>query len=295
MQIKITVFTPTYNRAYTLTKLFASLKIQNYKNFEWLIIDDGSTDNTEMLIKEFQNEDVFFNIVYKKNNHGGKHRAINTGLEIACGALFFLVDSDDYLVKDSLDKIVYWEQQVHNKDKCIGLCGMMADKNGEKLGKQFPEKYMYLTLIELIKQGFHGDRADVLYTDKFRKYKYPTFPKEWHIAPGVPFLRMARDEYKLLFFNEVICVVEYMQDGLTQMGEKKLLDNFNGYTLRCKELLGVDIGINKKIKIIGKYTYLARKKGIDYVYIAHSIKKNIVLCIILGYFAKIGLSISKKL
>lgn len=276
----ITVFTPTYNRAHTLTRLYNSLKAQSYKNFEWLIVDDGSSDNTKELIQEFVEESPFFQIVFIKKEHGGKHRTVNKGLDEAKGELFFMLDSDDYITPHALDSVIKWAKKIPNKDECAGLCGMMADESGKIIGTQFHQEYIYMTLIEMMKKGITGDHADILFTEVFRKYKYPEIQGEWHIAPGVPFIRMAKDNYKLLFFNEVIYIAEYMHDGLTNMGEKKIVENFNGYTLRTKELLEVDIGIKRKIELIGKYSYLARKKNISYKEISRKLNIKVYLCYI---------------
>ena len=100
-KFRITVCTPTFNRAYILDKLYNSLLFQSFKNFEWLIVDDGSTDNTESIVKEWINKNNICIRYYKKEN-GGKHTAINYGLDLALGELFFTVDSDDYLTNDAL-------------------------------------------------------------------------------------------------------------------------------------------------------------------------------------------------
>lgn len=283
----ITVFTPAYNRAHTLPRLYNSLKMQSYKNFEWLIVDDGSSDNTNELIQEFMKESPFFSIVFIENKHGGKHRAVNRGLDEANGELFFMLDSDDYLTPHALESVIKWLEKIPNRDECAGLCGMMADESGKLIGTQFNQEYIYMTLTEMMKKGITGDHADILFTNVFRKYKYPEIDGEWHIAPGVPFIRMAKDNYKLLFFNEVIYIAEYMQDGLTNMGEKKIIENFNGYTLRTKELLEADIGIKRKIELIGKYSYIARKKKISYKQITKNIKQNLIVVTIFSYLANI--------
>ena len=101
---RITVFTPTYNRAYIISNLYESLKTQTFTDFEWLVVDDGSNDNTEALFENWINEDNFFSIRYVKTPNGGKHRAINKGLELAEGELFFTMDSDDTLTNDALLK-----------------------------------------------------------------------------------------------------------------------------------------------------------------------------------------------
>ena len=103
----ITVFTPTYNRGYTLENLFNSLLVQTNKNFEWLIVDDGSTDNTEDLVNRFKDVSSF-KIRYIKKKNGGKHTAINCGVNLAEGFLFFIVDSDDQLTKDAIENLYIW-------------------------------------------------------------------------------------------------------------------------------------------------------------------------------------------
>ena len=283
----ITVFTPTYNRAHTLTRLYDSLKEQSYKNFEWLIVDDGSSDKTEELIHKFKEDKPFFSIVFIKNKHGGKHRAINKGLDEAKGELFFLLDSDDRLTPNALDTVIKWVDRIPNRNECAGLCGIMVDENGKRIGTPLNQDHIYMTLIDMMKKGISGDHADILFTDVFKRYKYPEFDREWHIAPGVPFIRMAKDNYKLLFFNEVIYVAEYMQDGLTKMGDKKAIENFNGYTLRTKELLDTDIGIKRKVELIGKYTYLARNKHISYKEISKKINTKIYFCFLLEKIARV--------
>ena len=105
---KITVFNPTYNRAYIIETLYRSLQRQTYRDFEWLVVDDGSADNTKELFETWQQEDNFFPIRYVKQENGGKCRAINHGLELADGELFFTVDSDDYLTDDALEKVAAW-------------------------------------------------------------------------------------------------------------------------------------------------------------------------------------------
>lgn len=104
--MKITVFTPTYNRGYCLERLFKSLLDQTFKDFEWLIIDDGSTDNTEKLVENFQKSCKDFPIIYKKTENGGKHRAINRGMSLVNGEMILFMDSDDWLRKDALEWII---------------------------------------------------------------------------------------------------------------------------------------------------------------------------------------------
>ena len=104
--MRITVFTPTYNRSYIIERLYHSLKRQTFRDFEWIVIDDGSTDDTELRFTQIQNDSNDFPIHYIKTANGGKHRAINKGVTRASGELFYIVDSDDFLPDDALEIIL---------------------------------------------------------------------------------------------------------------------------------------------------------------------------------------------
>lgn len=112
---KITLFTPTYNRAYVLETLYRSIQRQTFRDFEWIVVDDGSTDNTEDLVNSWMEEKNFFPIRYYKQANGGKCRAINWGLDLAEGELFFIMDSDDYLTDDAMETVVKWESTIAGK------------------------------------------------------------------------------------------------------------------------------------------------------------------------------------
>ena len=120
---QITVFTPTYNRAYILENLYRSLQRQTFQRFEWLIVDDGSADGTEDLVKKWQTEENSFPIRYVWQENGGKCRAINHGLDLAAGELFFTVDSDDYLTDDALEKVARWDAELPKNQKYCGFVG----------------------------------------------------------------------------------------------------------------------------------------------------------------------------
>lgn len=284
---KVTVFTATYNRAHTLGRLYQSLQRQTFRDFEWVIVDDGSTDNTDSMINEFiSNKIDFFKIKYIKQQRGGKHRAINNGLDEAEGELFFLVDSDDYITDNALERIVFWEEKINHKKEYSGLCGLSGYDIKTSIGSTFKGLYRDMKVTEQFRLGLTGDRPNIYYTNVFKRYKYPTFEGEWHIAPGVPYIRMAEDGYKMRYFNEIIYIAEYLEDGLTKMGDRKILENFKGYTLRSKELLQADIPLKRKIEIVGKYTHLGKKKKITYKKIAKNLNTNIVLTFLMGKLAE---------
>ena len=148
--MRITVFTPTYNRGYIVDRLYRSLQRQSFHDFEWIVVDDGSTDNTEELFAGYLKEDNFFPIRYVKTENGGKHRAINKGVSLAEGELFFIVDSDDYLADDALETIDRIEHTIPNELKSYfcGVCGQKGYINGNHLGKTFDGDTLDLTMLE---------------------------------------------------------------------------------------------------------------------------------------------------
>ena len=137
---EFTVFTPTYNRAYIIEKLYYSLQRQTFRNFEWLVVDDGSSDNTEELFSRFQKE-APFSVRYIRVENGGKHRAINVGVKNAKGRLFFIVDSDDHLLEDALEKIQKAEQTIprNTADKYSGIRALRAYPDGKIIGTKFSD------------------------------------------------------------------------------------------------------------------------------------------------------------
>ena len=138
--MKVTVFTPTYNRAYIIENLYRSLQRQTCRDFEWLIVDDGSSDNTEEVIKGWQQEENDFPIRYYKKENGGKCKAINYGVDLAEGLLFFNVDSDDYLTNDAIEKVISWEEELPTDKKYCGVMGNLGTSPTETPNTSWPEQ-----------------------------------------------------------------------------------------------------------------------------------------------------------
>ncbi len=231
--MKITVFTPTYNRAYIIENLYKSLKKQTFKDFEWIVIDDGSTDNTRELFNKWIKEDNFFDISYNKVENGGKHRAINKGVNLAKGELFFIVDSDDFLVDDALEKIVNVESTIPLKDKKFfaGVCGDKGYYNKKSVGTTFDGDFLDITTLEREKNNITGDKAEAFYTNILKKYPFPEFPGEKFCTECVVWDKIAHDGYKLRFFNEIIYLCEYLEDGLTKNYQQIYLKSPKSYGL----------------------------------------------------------------
>lgn len=239
--MKITVFTPTYNRGYIIENLYKSLQRQYFTDFEWLVVDDGSTDNTEELFSKWIQENNDFDIRYYKKENGGKHRAINYALDRAKGELFFTVDSDDYLTDDALEKINRWEQELEKSKKFAGIVANIGYAKNKTVNNLFKEEYLDLDLLQRYtyeedgKKVLDGERAYIFYTDIHRLYKYPEFEGEKFMTEAVTWNRMANDGYLVRYYNDIIWIFEYLEDGLTKAGNKLFLDNPRGYALWLKE------------------------------------------------------------
>lgn len=207
----LTVFTPTYNRGYTIHKCYESLKRQTNKDFIWLVVDDGSTDNTKDIIDDYIKEGIIdIKYIYQENQ--GMHGAHNTAYENIDTELNVCIDSDDYMTDNAVEKIIeFWNK---NKDKNIaGVIGLDSYENGNIIGSKFPNELKTSTLFELYhKHGVTGDKKIVYRTDLTKQYPYPIFEGEKYVGLAYKYYQIDL-EYELALMNEVLCVVEYMEDG----------------------------------------------------------------------------------
>ena len=223
----VTVFTPTYNRAYILDDLYHSLQRQTCMDFEWLIVDDGSADDTKALVASWQGEKNPFPIRYVYQENGGKCRAINRGLKEADGRLFFTVDSDDYLTDDAIEKVIRWDGELPKDGHFCGYVGNRGTTPTQTPNRLFPGGYLDGTALDRYDQ-VDGERAFVFYTEVHRKYLYPEFPGEKFLTEAVTWDLMAHDGYKMRFYNDIIWIWEYKDDGLTRAGYRVFLENPQG-------------------------------------------------------------------
>lgn len=252
--MKLTIFTPTYNRAYIIEKLYRSLQRQTATDFEWLVVDDGSQDNTAELFEKWQSEENAFPIRYYYKENGGKHRAINYALDLAEGELFFTVDSDDHLTNDAVEKILFWIHSLPADEKYCGVAGNLGTKTNYTPNTIFSEPYLDGTALDRYK-NVDGERAMVFFAEIHRKYKYPTFEGEKFITEAVTWNRMAADGYKMRFYNDIIWIYKYMEDGLTAAGNTLFLNNPHGYGLWLRERAEFENwSILRKLKLVYGFT-----------------------------------------
>ena len=261
--MKFTVFTPTFNRKELLEKLYESLQKQTFKDFEWLIVDDGSTDGTKEKVEEFLSEKKLEIKYYFKEN-GGKQRAYNFATEKANGELFICLDSDDEYVENGLEIILkYWKKYEKNSD-IAGMGYLSTYPNGEIIGSSFPEKEMISTQFEIYnKYGVKGDKGLMFRTEIIKKYKFPVFEDEKFITEAVVYNRIS-ERYKMFYVNEKIEIKEYQNDGLTSKYNDLLLRNPRGQALYHNERNRHKMSFKEKILNNAVYYKFCKVAGYNF-------------------------------
>lgn len=246
----ITIFTPTYNRAYTLERLYQSIQAQSFHDAEWVIVDDGSTDNTCELVESWTTGDpLAIPIRYIRQQNGGKHVAWNTGLSAAEGDLFFPVDSDDYLTDNALESIRRMASTVNPNDKIIAVSGVRMFPGNKATGgilDSLNGGYIDYSSISRRSEGITGDLAEAFFTDKLRKYPFPVYPDERFVPEAVIFNRFSNDGYYIRGFADPLYNCKYLEDGYTKNTNRLLITNWKGYRLYVKELMASPVSIKAK-------------------------------------------------
>lgn len=263
----LTILTPTYNRAYTLGKVYESLLHQTDKSFEWVIVDDGSTDDTRQKVaKWLAKTDNPFVIRYYQQKNGGKHRAVNVAVSKAKYEFCFIVDSDDYLHKEAVGKIMKWISDVGDNKQIAGVAGLKAYSDGKKVGGyptlEAKANYIEASNLERKKYNLLGDKAEIYRTEILKKYPFPEIPNEKFMTEAVVWDKIAADGYYLRWYDEIIYYCEYIDDGLTKSGHKKYLNSFDGFTLYVKQIIGL-YDLADRVKAVSYYDKLARMKGMS--------------------------------
>lgn len=225
----LTIFTPSFNRAHLLPRLYKSLCRQTSKDFLWLVIDDGSSDGTEQLIQKWQAENRI-EIKYHYKENGGMHTGHNAAYKIIETELNVCIDSDDCMPEEAVEKIIQTWKIVDDKQQVAGIVGLDAEESGKIIGTEIPAHLKYGTLNELYnKYGVTGDKKIVLRTDVVRKYPaYPEYKNEKLVPLGILYLMIGQD-YNFIYSNEVYCIVEYQQDGSSSSIFKQYFQSPRGF------------------------------------------------------------------
>ena len=228
-KVLLTIFTPSYNRAHTLYRTYQSLLDQDSKEFIWLIIDDGSSDNTKELVEKWQSNNNGFEIRYIYKENGGMHTAHNTAYENIDTELNTCIDSDDMLAKGAVKKILDKWNEV-KEFGYAGIIGLDADlSTGKVIGDSFPLDMYETTLVGFYASGRTGDKKLVYRTDVINQYPaYPVFKDEKYVALAYKY-RLIDQNYKLAVLNEILCNVEYQTDGSSNSMISQYYNNPQGF------------------------------------------------------------------
>lgn len=258
----VTILTPTFNRGGGLQSLWDSLQKQTVKDFEWLIVDDGSTDGTKNLITQLQEESDFpIRYIYKSN--GGKHTALNVGIQTICSELTFIVDSDDCVTDDAVESILKIHKKYRSQNNICGYAFLRAFPDGKVNGKKFDVDEKIGSYIDVRVNGDDtgADKAEVFKTHCLREFPFPEYPNEKFLGEDLVWVRMAR-KYEMVHINKAIYVGNYLEDGLTNNRRKHNIASPVGCMHRAEEFMESDLKTRYRIKGGLQYIVYGRFAGV---------------------------------
>ncbi|GGV17426.1 glycosyltransferase family 2 protein [Lactobacillus acetotolerans] len=264
----LTIFTPIYNREKYVTRLFNSIDSQTRKNFEWIIINDGSTDGTDKEInKNIAQKNREYDIRYITVKNGGKPRAINKAVQLAKGKYFFIVDSDDWLVPNAVDLINNWCDDIEhdaNFQNFAGVAGLRKYPDNKINGGRGNGKLIIdATNLEREKFNLGGDKAEIYKTNLLKKYPFKIFKDENFITEGTVWNKIAADGYIIRWHMVPIYVGDYLSDGLTKNSLKRDMNNFNGLVYTTK--LGLELEpVRNTFRYLYNYVEVGKAKSYSY-------------------------------
>jgi glycosyltransferase involved in cell wall biosynthesis len=235
--VLFTVSTPAYNRAHLLPRVYKSLSAQTLKDFEWVIIDDGSTDNTAEVVRPWLEQSNGFSIRYIRKKNGGKHTVLNRAVREARGRFFVVVDSDDWLVPEALETLNDEWNRIANQEALTGVCGLFCYDNGRTVGTRFSQDRLVSNAIDLrFRLGVKGDKIGFTRMEIMRRFPFPEEFGRAYVPESLVWNRMSQ-ELDTLFVNRVIGMKEYQPDGITSRSALNSYRNPGAYFCLAAELL----------------------------------------------------------
>ena len=257
----ITILTPTFNRGSQLINLYQSIKDQTTKGFEWLIVDDGSIDDTKQIVEKWiAEEDIVIRYIYKEN--GGKHTALNMGIKTINSELTFIVDSDDMLALDAVETILRYHERYWGEENLCGYVFLRKFPNGKINGKEFTPNEKIATYIEarINSDDTMADKAEVFYTHCLKEFPFPEYPDEKFLGEDIVWMRMAK-KYQMVHINEAIYIGDYLDDGLTLNRRKHNIESPIGCMHRAEEFMCGEIKAKYQVKGILQYIIYGKFAG----------------------------------
>ncbi len=252
----VTVITPTYNRAYKIHCLYESLENQINKDFEWLVVDDGSSDNTKEVIEGFM-EKADFSIKYIYKENGGKHTALNVGIPHIDSEMTIIVDSDDTLLPNAVEYIVFYKEKYKNEKDISAFAFLKIFEDGRAAVPLPKDEFVDSYIGYRIKEENPGDMAEVFYTEMLKKYPFPEFKGERFLSEDVVWIEIGKT-HRYVFVNKPVYMFEYLEDGLTKSDKPMKFASPLGSMLRGKQLMYKDCGL--KVNIKGAIIYNCYRK-----------------------------------
>ena len=292
--VKLTIHTATYNRAYILGEAYASLLKQTNKDFEWVITDDGSTDNTSELVSSWMMKDNGFPIIYNKLNHVGIPRALNSGIQKSNTKWFMMLDSDDYILPETVERVLQWLDEIENDETFAGVGFARSHPDGTYMKKQepiiFPDKgYVDANHIERGKYCLDMDMCEVHRTELFKKFPFQFWPTEAYAPEQLPFYEMALAGYKLRWRAEKLYICDYLPDGQTQ-DNKLVARNPMGFAMMYNQDMKCFSGFKRRFNDAMQMTALSFYAG----HMSYLFKTNFVLMSLIAFFPGLILGLRRK-
>lgn len=244
----ITILTPTFNRAHLLPRLFESLTHQTDFDFEWLVIDDGSTDGTSDLFAGKTFLSAPFPIRYYRQENGGKHRALNAGVKQAKGDFIFIADSDDWLLPQSVAIVGQHTSAIADDNIFAGVAGLDVFDDERIVGTGLPQDIIDCNAMD-IRYRYHvdGDLKEVFKTTVLQEFPFPEIQDERFCPEQLVWFRIAQ-KYKLRYFNTPIYVAEYQPNGITASIIRVRMLAPQATCMMYAEMLAYKIPFKEKIK-----------------------------------------------
>lgn len=281
---KVAILTPSYNRAGTLRRCYNSLLRQTCKDFVWIIVDDGSSDDTRNEVENFINDQkIGIRYIYKKN--GGKHTALNLGIGQINNELTLILDSDDYLTDDAIAEIMFYHKKYKTHKEICGFTFLKVFQSGKVIGMKFSKNEDIGSYIEKrLNENIKGDKCEVFYTRCLKECPFPEFEGEKFIAESTVWIQIGL-KFEMVHINKSIYVADYLEDGLTKQGKKLRISCPNGgianskmrMTKKCCMKLRIKAGI-----LYSTYSFFLNKKIKNIIY-DNEYKGLTILTMPLGY------------
>jgi len=260
---QFSIVTPTFNRAKYLPRVYNCLCQQGDIDFEWIIVDDGSTDDTKEVVSSFEKK---FEIKYAYKENAGKPAAMNYGAHIANSQILVSLDDDDMLLPNVLEAV--WKYFDTKTGKflydCICISGLSQYENGDIVGKKFPHDSFVSDYIRYIKnENILGDKCEFFLTEVYKKYPFPIIKNEKQIAESIMYIRISRT-HQTLYVNHVFLEKQFLESGLS-MQNFWLMYPFSS-ELYYNETSTPPFRLKLQIKHSAKYIYFARINQKKHIY-----------------------------